>query len=54
MANEATIEAETDLVRNLTKQIKLSGTSVFGYLVNATTLTAEAVAHTINLQCVAV
>jgi hypothetical protein len=36
---------------NLGKQIKLSGTSVFGYLVNVTTLTAEAVAHTITLQC---
>lgn len=38
----------------LTKQIKLSGTSVFGYLVNGTTLTAEAVAHTVTLHCVAV
>jgi hypothetical protein len=39
---------------NLNKQIKLLGTSVFGYLVNVTTLTAEAVAHTITLQCQAV
>lgn len=39
---------------NLNKQIKLSGTSVFGYLVNATTLTAEAVAHTVTLHAVAV
>jgi hypothetical protein len=39
---------------NLNKQIKLAGNSVFGYLVNVTTLTAEAVAHTIVLQCQAV
>lgn len=39
---------------NLNKQIKLLGTSVFGYLVAATTLTAEAVAHTVTLHCVAV
>jgi hypothetical protein len=32
------------------KQIKLSGTSVFGYLVNGTTLTPAAVAHTVTLQ----
>jgi len=36
---------------NLGKQIKLLGTSVFGYLVNVTTLTAEAVAHTVTIQC---
>lgn len=32
------------------KVIKLSGTSIFGYLVNGTTLTAEAVAHVVTLQ----
>lgn len=31
------------------KTIKLSGTSVFGYLVNLTTLTTAAVAHTVKL-----
>jgi hypothetical protein len=35
---------------NLAKQIKLSGTSVFGYLVNGTTLTPAAVAHTVTLH----
>jgi hypothetical protein len=36
---------------NLGKQVKLLGTSLFGYLVNVTTLTAEAVAHTVTIQC---
>lgn len=36
---------------NLAKQVKLLGTSLFGYLVNVTTLTAEAVAHTVTIQC---
>jgi hypothetical protein len=36
---------------NLNKQIKLSGTSVFGYLVNGTTLTPGAVAHVVTLYC---
>jgi hypothetical protein len=35
---------------NPNKQIKLSGTSVFAYLVNGTTLTPAAVAHTVTLQ----
>jgi hypothetical protein len=39
---------------SLNKQVKLLGTSLFGYLVNVTTLTAEAVAHTVTLQCQAV
>ena len=39
---------------NLNKQIKLTGTSVFGYLVNGTTLTPQAVAHIVTLHCVAV
>lgn len=39
---------------NLNKQIKLAGTSVFGYLVNGTTLTPQAVAHIVTLQCQAV
>lgn len=36
------------------KLMKLSGTSVFGYLVNGTTLTPAAVAHTVTLHCEAV
>lgn len=39
---------------NLNKQVKLLGNSLFGYLVNVTTLTAEAVAHTVTLHTVAV
>lgn len=35
---------------NLNKQIKLSGNSVFGYLVNGTTLTTQAVAHIVTLH----
>jgi len=35
---------------NPNKQIKLAGTSVFGYLVNGTTLTPAAVAHTVTIQ----
>jgi hypothetical protein len=38
----------------LNKQIKLSGTSVFGYLVNGTTLTPNAAAHIVTLHCEAV
>ncbi len=37
---------------SINKQIKLSGTSVFGYLVNLTTLTPAAVAHTVTLHAV--
>jgi hypothetical protein len=36
---------------NLNKQIKLAGTSVFAYLVNGTTLTPNAAAHTVTLHC---
>lgn len=36
---------------NIGKQVKLAGTSVFGYLVNATTLTPAAVAHIVTLHC---
>lgn len=36
----------------INKQIKLAGTSVFGYLVNLTTLTPAAVAHTVTLHAV--
>lgn len=36
------------------KQIKLSGTSVFGYLVNLTTLTPAAVGHVVTLHTVTV
>jgi hypothetical protein len=38
---------------NIQKQIRLRGTSVFGYLVNGTTLTPGAVAHVVSLGCVA-
>lgn len=40
--------------QGINKQIKLSGTSVFGYLVNGTALTPAAVAHTVTLHAVAV
>jgi len=36
---------------NLDKQIKLLGTSVFGYLVNGTTLTPAAAAHIVTIHC---
>jgi hypothetical protein len=39
---------------NLNKQIKLAGTSVFGYLVNGTTLTPQAAAHVLTLHAVEV
>jgi hypothetical protein len=39
-------------VHGLNKQIKLAGTSVFAYLVNLTTLTPAAVAHTVTLHTV--
>lgn len=39
---------------NLNKQIKLAGTSLFGYLVNGTTLTPQAAAHIVTLHCVIV
>ena len=41
---------------NLNKRIKLAaaGTSIFGYLVNGTTLTPQAVAHTVTVFCEAV
>jgi len=38
---------------SLNKRIKLTGTSVFGYLVNGTTLTPQAVAHIVTLHCIA-
>lgn len=34
------------------KQLKLAGTSLFGYLVNGTTLTPQAVAHIVTLHTV--
>lgn len=37
----------------INKQIKLAGTSVFGYLVNLTTLTPAAVAHIVTLHTIA-
>lgn len=39
-------------VSGLNKQIKLAGTSAFGYLINLTTLTPAAVAHIVNLEAV--
>lgn len=43
--------ADTQWVENhgVNKSVKLSGTSVFGYLVNLTTLTPAAVAHTVTI-----
>lgn len=35
---------------NVGKQIKLAGTSIFGYLVNGTTLTPQAAAHIVTIQ----
>lgn len=37
-----------------TKLIQLSGTSAFGYLINGTTLTTQAVGHIITLQAEAI
>ncbi len=39
-------------VTGLSKQIKLAGTSVFGYLINTVTLTPAAVAHTVTLNAI--
>lgn len=39
---------------NIQKQIKLAGTGLYGYLVNGTTLTPQAVAHIVSLQAVVV
>lgn len=39
-------------VQGINKQIKLSGTALFGYLVNITTLTPAAVAHIVTLHAV--
>ena len=40
--------------RNINKQVKLAGTSLFGYLVNLTTLTPANVAHIVTLHAVEV
>ncbi len=40
-------------VNGINKQVKLAGTSMFGYLTNLTTLTPAAVAHTVTLHSVA-
>jgi hypothetical protein len=37
---------------SVNKQLKMSGASVFGYLVNLTTLTPAAVAHTVTLHVI--
>lgn len=37
---------------NIQKQLVLAGTGLFGYLVNTTTLTPQAVAHIVKLQAV--
>jgi hypothetical protein len=39
---------------NIQKQMTLTGTSFFGYLVNGTTLTPQAVAHTVTVRCIGV
>ncbi len=39
-------------VSGIAKQVKLAGTGLFGYLVNGTTLTPAAVAHTVTLNAV--
>lgn len=46
----------TQAIQNagINRAIKLAGTSVFGYLVNLTTLTTEAVAHRVRLKGVPV
>lgn len=38
---------------NIQKQLVLTGTGLFGYLVNGTTLTPQAVAHIVTIQAVA-
>lgn len=48
-AGVATLRVEQDLIN---KQIKLAGTSVFGYLVNNAVVTEEAVAHIVTLHAV--
>jgi hypothetical protein len=40
--------------QGINKQVKLAGTSLFAYLVNLTTLTPAAVAHTVTLHAIAV
>lgn len=40
--------------QGINKQVKLAGTSLFGYLINLTTLTPAAVAHKVNLYTLAV
>jgi hypothetical protein len=40
--------------QGINKQLKLAGTSLFAYLVNSTTLTPAAVAHTVTLHAIAV
>ncbi len=39
---------------NIQKHLTLTGTSIFGYLVNGTTLTPQAVAHTVTIRAIAV
>jgi hypothetical protein len=39
-------------VQGINKQVKLSGTALFGYLVNTTTVTPAAVAHIVTLHAV--
>lgn len=39
---------------NINKIVTLTGTSLFGYLVNGTTLTPQAAAHTVTIRAVAV
>lgn len=39
-------------MKNINKQVRLAGTSLFGYLVNGTTLTPAAVAHKVTLHAI--
>jgi hypothetical protein len=54
IAQVADLGATLYIEGNPGKLMKLSGTSVFGYLVNGTTLTPQNVAHVVTLLCEAV
>jgi hypothetical protein len=47
------VDAQWVETHGINKQIKLAGTSLFSYLVNLTTVTPAAVAHTVTLHSVA-
>jgi hypothetical protein len=46
------VDTQWNEVHGINKQVKLAGTSVFGYLVNRTTLTPANVAHIVTLHAV--